>query len=161
MTAVDLIRHKRDGHAFDGGQLREIVRAVTAGDWPDYQTAALLMAVYLRGLSREETAALEGQKAAFETVIAVYDPGFSTTAAPQRAKTDRSTLAKRVTGLLKGKDLRGSIPVTLRDGESPLRASDIAQCFITREGMEVAADGCPLRSPDASRECLKDLHGTV
>lgn len=87
-----------------------------------------------------EAAALEGQKAAFATVIAVYDPNFAT-ATPKRPNTDRSTPAKRITDLLKGKDLRGGILITLRDAEAPLRATDIAQRFIAREGLEAAADG--------------------
>ena len=89
---------------------------------------------------REEAQALEGQRTAFETVIAIYDPAF-TTAAPKRAKTDRTTPAKRITDLLKGKDLRGGILVTLREAEAPLRAADIAQRFIAREGLEAAAEG--------------------
>lgn len=87
---------------------------------------------------RKEAAALEGQRAAFETVISVYDPAFTATT---RAKADRSTPTKRVTDLLKGKDVRGGILIALRDAEEPLRASDIAQSFVTQEGIEVAADG--------------------
>jgi hypothetical protein len=90
---------------------------------------------------REEAAALEGQRAAFETVISVYDPSFSAAAAPKRPKRDRSTPSKRITDLLKGKDLRGGILITLRDAETPLRATDIAQRFVVREGLEAAADG--------------------
>lgn len=58
MTAIDLIRHKRDGHAYSDEQIEAIVRAVTFDEWPDYQTSALLMAIFLRGLSQTETAAL-------------------------------------------------------------------------------------------------------
>lgn len=90
---------------------------------------------------REEAYALEGKKAAFETVIAVYDPSFATTAPPKQAKTNRSTPAKRITDLLKGKDLRRGILITLRDAEAPLRATDIAQRFVAREGLDAAADG--------------------
>lgn len=93
---------------------------------------------------REEAQALEGQRVAFETLIAVYDPTFMT-AAPKRAKPDRSTPAKRVTDLLKSKDLRGGILVTLRDAEAPLRATDIAQRFLVREGLEGAAEGLTAR----------------
>jgi hypothetical protein len=94
---------------------------------------------------REEAAALEGQRAAFETVIAVYDPSFSTAAAPKKVKMDRSTPAKRVTDLLKGKDLRGGILITLRDAKAPLRATDIAQRFVVREGLDEAVQGLSAR----------------
>lgn len=90
---------------------------------------------------REEAAALEGQKDAFEIVISVYDPSFSTASASKRPKTDRSTPAKRITDMLKGKDLRGGILITLRDADTPLRAADIAHRFIAREGLESKAEG--------------------
>nr|WP_250807060.1 hypothetical protein [Neorhizobium tomejilense] len=90
---------------------------------------------------REEAAALEGQRDSFEIVISVYDPSFSTASAPKRRKTDRSTPAKRITDMLKGKDLRGGILITLRDADTPLRATDIAHRFIAREGLESEAEG--------------------
>jgi pyrimidine-nucleoside phosphorylase len=58
MRAVDVIRHKRDGLELSLGEIRTFVRAATHGDWPDYQLAALLMAVVLRGMTPAETAAL-------------------------------------------------------------------------------------------------------
>ncbi|HEY8505839.1 MAG TPA: thymidine phosphorylase [Gemmataceae bacterium] len=59
MRAVDVIRKKRDGLALSREELEAFARGATdAGAWPDYQLAALLMAIFLRGLSREETAHL-------------------------------------------------------------------------------------------------------
>jgi pyrimidine-nucleoside phosphorylase len=58
MNFLPLLEAKRDGQALTAAQLREIVRACTSGQIPDYQIAALLMAVYFRGLSPAETAAL-------------------------------------------------------------------------------------------------------
>ena len=52
------IEAKRDGKAHEEGELREWVRGVADGSLPDYQIAAWLMAVYLRGLTAEETAVL-------------------------------------------------------------------------------------------------------
>ena len=54
----DLIRRKRDGGALDPDAIRRWIRGVVTGDVPDYQSAALLMAVVLRGMTREETVAL-------------------------------------------------------------------------------------------------------
>ena len=58
MRAVDLIRHKRDGGTLDRAEVDFFVAGVTDGSLPDYQVAALLMAILLRGMSTEETAAL-------------------------------------------------------------------------------------------------------
>jgi pyrimidine-nucleoside phosphorylase len=58
MRAVDLIRHKRDGGAFDRQQIDFFIAGVTDGTLPDYQAAALLMAILLRGMTPDETAAL-------------------------------------------------------------------------------------------------------
>jgi len=55
---VDLIRKKRDGGELSRAEIGYLVDAYTAGDIPDYQMAAWLMAVVLRGMTREELAAL-------------------------------------------------------------------------------------------------------
>ena len=58
MFVPGLIERKRDGGALAPGEWRDLVSAYHAGTVPDYQMAALLMAVFLRGMTREETAAL-------------------------------------------------------------------------------------------------------
>lgn len=58
MVIPSLIQHKRDGHALRRLDWAELIAAYTAGRVPDYQMSALLMAVYFRGLTPEELAAL-------------------------------------------------------------------------------------------------------
>jgi pyrimidine-nucleoside phosphorylase len=58
MRAVDIISSKRDGRTLTHDEIRFFVDGVTAGTLPDYQASALLMAILLRGMSAEETAAL-------------------------------------------------------------------------------------------------------
>ncbi|HET9370334.1 MAG TPA: thymidine phosphorylase [Vicinamibacterales bacterium] len=58
MRAVDLIRHKRDGASLDPDAIRAFVSGVTSGSWPDYQAAAMLMAIAVRGMSLDEAVAL-------------------------------------------------------------------------------------------------------
>ena len=58
MRAVDIIARKRDGGELSRSEISFVVRAYTSGEIADYQMAALLMAIYLRGMSREETIAL-------------------------------------------------------------------------------------------------------
>src|SRR5271169_1804402 len=58
MRAVDLIRKKRDSGEHTREEISYLVSAYTRGDIPDYQMAAWLMAVWIRGLGPAETAAL-------------------------------------------------------------------------------------------------------
>jgi len=58
MRAVDIIVSKRDGRTLTREEIRYVVDGVTNGTLPDYQASALLMAILLRGMTREETAAL-------------------------------------------------------------------------------------------------------
>jgi pyrimidine-nucleoside phosphorylase len=56
MRAVDIIMKKRDGGALDRAEIAFFIEGVTSGALPDYQASALLMAIVLRGMTREETA---------------------------------------------------------------------------------------------------------
>jgi pyrimidine-nucleoside phosphorylase len=54
---VQLIRKKRDGGALDDAEIRGFIAGVTDGSLPDYQVAAMLMAIYFQGLGDRELAA--------------------------------------------------------------------------------------------------------
>jgi pyrimidine-nucleoside phosphorylase len=58
MRPLDLIRKKRDGGELSSGEIGFLVRAYTDDEIPDYQMAAWLMAVVIRGMSRPELSAL-------------------------------------------------------------------------------------------------------
>jgi pyrimidine-nucleoside phosphorylase len=58
MRAVDIIAKKRDGHDLTPDEIGFIIRGYTSGEVADYQMSALLMAIYLRGMTTEETLAL-------------------------------------------------------------------------------------------------------
>ena len=58
MLARRLIERKRDGGRVEPGEWRALINAFAAGHVPDYQMAALLMAIFLRGLDADETSAL-------------------------------------------------------------------------------------------------------
>jgi pyrimidine-nucleoside phosphorylase len=58
MTLRDLIERKRDGGHIDAADWGVLARDVAAGTLPDYQLAALLMAIWFRGMDDEETVAL-------------------------------------------------------------------------------------------------------
>ena len=53
---AQLIRQKRDGGRLDDSDIRAFIGAVTDGSIPDYQIAAMLMAIYFRGLDNGELA---------------------------------------------------------------------------------------------------------
>ena len=58
MFPQHVIARKRDGFALTADEIGAFVRGATDGSWADYQLSAMLMAIYLRGLSPGETAAL-------------------------------------------------------------------------------------------------------
>ena len=58
MIVPRLIERKRDGGRLEPQEIRELVLAYAKGQVPDYQMAALLMAVYFRGLDRSEMNAM-------------------------------------------------------------------------------------------------------
>src|SRR6266849_6636149 len=58
MRAVDLIRKKRDSGELSREEIAFLVSGYTRGDIPDYQMAAWLMAVWIRGMNRSELVAL-------------------------------------------------------------------------------------------------------
>jgi len=58
MNPVQLITKKRGGLALTPGEIHDFLSAYVAGEVADYQMSAFLMAVYFRGMSAEETAAL-------------------------------------------------------------------------------------------------------
>jgi pyrimidine-nucleoside phosphorylase len=55
---VELIEAKRDGGALTAEQIRWFVQGVVDDSIPDYQTAALLMAIFFQGMVRQETTEL-------------------------------------------------------------------------------------------------------
>ena len=66
MRMYDVIKKKRDGGVLSAEEIRAFVEGYTNGSIPDYQAAALCMAIYFRGMNDEETA---------ELTLAVRDSG--------------------------------------------------------------------------------------
>ncbi len=54
MRALDIIRTKRDGQVLTREAIDAFVTGVTDGTWPDYQVSALLMAIFLKGMTLDE-----------------------------------------------------------------------------------------------------------
>ena len=58
MRMFDIIAKKRDGGVLSREELAFAVNGFVAGEIPDYQMSALLMAIYIRGMTHQETAQL-------------------------------------------------------------------------------------------------------
>ncbi len=84
MTPYELIKKKRDGFALTPQEITAFITDYVQGKIPDYQVAAFLMAVYFRGMTEEETAALtfavrdSGNRADFSTLPGVRADKHST-----------------------------------------------------------------------------------
>lgn len=58
MRTYDILAHKRDGAALSDEEITWFVKEYTAGNVPDYQASALLMAIYIHGMNARETVTL-------------------------------------------------------------------------------------------------------
>ena len=58
MRMYDLIQKKRDGSVLTEEEIKWFISSYVKGGIPDYQVAALCMAIYFRGMNLEETSAL-------------------------------------------------------------------------------------------------------
>lgn len=66
MRMYDIIMKKRNGGELTGEEIGFFVRGYTKGEIPDYQAAALMMAVYFRNMTERET---------YELTMAMADSG--------------------------------------------------------------------------------------
>lgn len=58
MRVVDMIEKKRDGQPLTKEEIHTFISLYTEGNIPDYQAAALLMAIYFQGMNEKEVAHL-------------------------------------------------------------------------------------------------------
>ncbi|UCF10205.1 MAG: thymidine phosphorylase [Candidatus Bipolaricaulota bacterium] len=78
MNMVDIIRKKRDGGSLTRDELQYVIDHYIAGDVPDYQISALLMAIFFQSMSDEETAQLTDVMAHSGTILDLSDmPGVA------------------------------------------------------------------------------------
>ena len=58
MLMTELIAKKRDGGVLTAEEIAFMIAGYTKGEIPDYQMSAMLMAMYFRGLNKDETVAM-------------------------------------------------------------------------------------------------------
>ena len=74
MRMFDIIRKKRDGLELSEKEIKWFIDGYVKGEIPDYQASALCMAIYFKGMTVEETAALtfairdSGEKLKFSNI---------------------------------------------------------------------------------------------
>ena len=99
MNPVQIIARKRDGRELTRAEIAHFIQGFSAGRIPNYQMSALAMAIYLKGMSAEETAALteemlaSGRRLSWSpagSVAASEDAARNADAMPRLERTSRA-----------------------------------------------------------------------
>ncbi len=171
---VDIIERKRDGQTLSKEQIDWFVRGVTQGEIPDYQTAALLMAIYLQGMDRRETVDLTLAMAGSGDELDLHDVApFVVDKHSSGGVGDKTTLVVQPlvaacgvpVGKMSGRGL-GSSGGTLDKMESIAGWShDLSlQRFkeqLAEIGLVLAGQTADLAPADGKLYALRDVTGTV
>ena len=75
MNILDIIEKKRDAKELNKEEIEFFVKGYTDGSIPDYQAAALVMAIYINGMTKEETTNLALAMAYSGDVLDLSDIG--------------------------------------------------------------------------------------
>jgi pyrimidine-nucleoside phosphorylase len=174
MRAVDIIAKKRDGLELSPEEIHWFIQSYVKEEIPDYQTAALLMAIYLRGMNTQETIALtmamahSGEMLSFKDILPFTVDKHSTGGVGDKT-TLALTPAVSALGLpvakMSGRAL-GHTGGTLDKLESiPGFHSDLTPEEFRRQareiGLVVASQTAQLAPADGKLYALRDATATV
>jgi pyrimidine-nucleoside phosphorylase len=171
---VDIIATKRDGGALSAEQINWFIHEYTAENIPDYQAAALIMAIYLRGMSRQEIVNLTLAMAASGDQLDLHDVApFVVDKHSSGGVGDKTTLVIQPlvaacgvpVGKMSGRGL-GSSGGTLDKMESFhgwSSAMGMAQFKqqLAEIGLALAGQTAVLAPADGKLYALRDVTGTV
>ncbi len=73
MNIQEIISKKRDGLVLTREEISYFVKEYTKGNITDYQAAALIMAIYIRGLNKEETTNLTLEMASSGEILDLFE----------------------------------------------------------------------------------------
>lgn len=174
MQMIDLIELKRDGAELTKQQIEFFVKAYTAGEIPDYQAAALLMAIYIRGMNRRETVDLTLAIASSGDQLDLHDVApFVVDKHSSGGVGDKTTLVVQPlvaacgvpVGKMSGRGL-GSSGGTLDKMESfrnwscQMTVSQLKR-QLAEIGLVLAGQSVALAPADGKLYALRDVTGTV
>jgi pyrimidine-nucleoside phosphorylase len=173
-SVVELIRHKRDGGAFTDSEIGEFVSGYSTGKIPDYQMAALLMAIVWRGMSRAETVALTLAMAASGEQLRMRER-----VSPVADKHSTGGVGDKVTLAVAPLVAACGLPVAKMSGRglghtggtvdklesiSGFRTEltqDEFVALLERHGLVIAGQSSALAPADGKMYALRDVTGTV
>ena len=93
MRMYEIIENKRDGRELSHAELEFFIKGYCSGSIPDYQAAALLMAIFLRGMNSRETADLTRLMADSGDTVSLSDiPGIKVDKHSTGGVGDKTTL---------------------------------------------------------------------
>jgi pyrimidine-nucleoside phosphorylase len=171
---VDIIETKRDGGALSKAQIDWFIREYTAENIPDYQVAALLMAIYLRGMNRSEIVDLTLAMAASGDQLDLHDVApFVVDKHSSGGVGDKTTLVIQPlvaacgvpVGKMSGRGL-GSSGGTLDKmesftGWSAAMSLEQFKQQIAEIGLALAGQTAVLAPADGKLYALRDVTGTI
>ncbi len=92
MRIYDIIAKKRDGYELTDEEISFFVRELTKGSIKDYQATALLMAIYIRGMSDKEMITLTKEMAVSGDTLDLSDLGITADKHSTGGVGDKTTL---------------------------------------------------------------------
>ena len=92
MRIYDIIAKKRDGCELSDGEIAFFVKELTKGNIRDYQATALLMAIYIRGMSDREMITLTKEMASSGDTLDLRDLGITADKHSTGGVGDKTTL---------------------------------------------------------------------
>lgn len=177
MNPVRVIEKKRDGEALTREEIEGFIAGYTRGDIPDYQAAALAMAIYFQGMTDAETTALTLAMAASGVQLDLHDvfpPGTQIVDKHSSGGVgDKTTLALgpivAACGLpvakMSGRGLSHTGGTIDKLESIPGWSPDVEEAQFRRQlaeiGLVVAGQTADLAPADRALYALRDVTGTV
>lgn len=172
MNPVIIIKKKRDGQELSQSEIQYFITELTTGKLPQYQMSALLMAIYLNGLTAEETFYLTKSMLESGKVLPASDPlmvdKHSTGGVGDKASFILAPLARACGAkvpMITGRGL-GHTGGTVDKAESiPGLKMDISaehfQKQLKKTGLVICGQSKDIAPADKTIYALRDVTGTV